>query len=400
MKNLYEERMLAIRRYVEGEAPCQIYTRFGRSSRWFFTWKLRYDMYGLDGLKDLSRAPKHQAEHTDDALETAIVNIRILREQRDRDDTKYAFIGAVAIHKELHALGYVPPCVKTVHNILVRNGLVTPKPGPQTVREVIDRHYPAFDISLPGQLQQLDLIGPRYLQGSAQKYYLYTLRDVCSRRIAIETGKNHPARTICKALISSWQRMGMPTLLQHDNALEFRGSNRYPHSAGLLTKLCVALNVESVFVPAREPWRNGTLENFNGLFQRLVLKTQHIQDFSQLQHEVKAFELVANTQHPHVPLHGKTSQEYEQSLNFHPTLLSPDLTLGTPFHGTPTRNANVSFIWRIRKSGNITIASEKFAIDPDLAWDYVYATIFVKEQMLKIYHQGEAIKAFPYKREL
>ncbi len=257
MKNLYEERMLAIKRYVEGEAPSQIYTRLGRSSRWFFKWKLRYALYGLDGLKDLSRAPKHQAEQTDGALETAIVNIRMLREQRDRDDTKYALIGAVAIHQELHALGYVPPCVKTVHNMLVRNGLVTPKPDPQTVREVIDRHYPAFDISLPGQLQQLDVIGPRYLQGSAQKYYFYTLRDVCSRRIAIETGKNHQARTICKALISSWQRMGMPTLLQHDNALEFRGSNRYPHAAGLLTKLCVALHVESVFVPAR------ALENLN-----------------------------------------------------------------------------------------------------------------------------------------
>jgi len=400
MKNLYEERMLAIRRYVEGEAPSQIYTSLGRSSRWFFKWKLRYDVCGLDGLKDLSKAPKHQAEQTDDAVETAIVNIRMLRERRDQEDTKYALIGAVAIHKELQELGYEPPCVKTIHNILVRNGLLTPKPAPQTVREVIDRHYPSLNVNLPGQLQQLDLIGPRYLQGSPQKYYFYTLRDVCSRRIAIETGKNHQARTICKALISSWQRMGMPTMLQHDNALEFRGSNRYPRSAGLLTKLCVALGIESVFVPAREPWRNGTIENFNGLFQRLVLNIQHIQDFSQLQHEVKAFDLVANTQHPHVPLNGKTSQEYERALHFQPKLLSHDFTWGTPCHDTPTGAAKVSFICRIRKSGKITIAAEKFVIDPDLAWDYVYATIVVKEQMLKIYYKGEVIKAFPYTLEL
>ncbi len=132
----------------------------------------------------------------------------------------------------------------------------------------------------------------------------------------------------------------------------------------------------------------------------MVLKTQHIQDFSQLQYEVKAFELVANTQHPHLPLKGKTSQEYEQSLHFHPTLLSSDLTLKTPFHCSPDRDAKVSFICRIRKSGNITITSEKFHLDPDLAWDYVYATIFVKEQLLKIYHKGEVIKAFPYQLEL
>ncbi len=400
MKNLYEERMIAIKRYVEGETPSPIYTSLGRSPKWFFKWKLRYELYGLDGLKDLSRAPNHQAEQTDDALETAIVNIRILREQRERDETQYALIGAVAIHKELQALGYTPPCVKTVHNVLVRHGLISPKPAPQSVREVIDRHYPAFNVNHPGQIQQLDLVGPRYLHGSSQTYYFYNLRDVCSRRVAVEVGKNHQAQTICNALIRVWQRMGMPTILQHDTALEFRGSNRYPRTAGLLTKLCVALRIESVFVPAREPYRNGTIENFNGLFQRLVLKTQHLKDFSHVQHEVAAFELVANTQHPHVPVNGNTSEEYEQSLNFKPKLLSHDFKMGTPFHATPTGDSKVSFICRIRKSGKITIASEKFTIDPDLAWDYVYATIFVKEHLLKIYHKGEVIKTFPYKLEL
>jgi putative transposase len=400
MKNPYEERMIAIRRYVEGETPFQIYTSLGRSPKWFFTWKRRYELSGLDGLKDLSRAPKRQAEQTDEAIETAIVNIRLLREQRERDETKYALIGAVAIQKELQTLGYTPPCVKTVHHILVRHGLISPKPAPQSVREVIDRHYPAVNVNVPGQVHQLDLVGPRYVCGSSQTYYFYNLRDVCSRRVAVEVGQNHQAQTICNALIRAWQRMGIPTMLQHDNALEFRGSNRYPRTAGLLTKLCIALQIESVFVPAREPYRNGTLENFNGLFQRLVLKTQHLKDFAHIQHEVSIFERVANTQHPHIPLHGQTSEDYEQSLTFTPKLLSPDFKMGRPFHVTPTGDSKVSFICRIRKSGKITIASEKFLIDPDLAWDYVYATICVKEQQLKIYHKGEIIKTFPYQLEL
>jgi putative transposase len=400
MNKGYEERMRAIRRSLEGETPSQIYTSVGRSPRWFFKWKHRYELEGLDGLKDLSKAPKHHANQTEDALERAIVTMRRLREQRDQDETKYALIGAVAIHKELQQLGYDPPCIKTIHNILVRNGLVTSKPASQSVREVIDRHYPAFDISQPGQLQQLDLIGPRYLQGSSQKYYFYTLRDVWSRRIAVEVGKNHRARTICEALIQAWQRMGMPTILQHDNASEFRGSTRHPHSAGLLTKLCITLHIESVFVPAHEPYRNGTIENFNGLFQRLVWNTQEFKDFSHLQKEVQVFEQVANTQHPHVPLKGQTSQEYEQSLNFQPRLLPQKCKLGPRFHGDPPPDAKVSFICRIRKSGKITIITEKFEIDPDLAWDYVYATIFVKEQLLKIYHKGEVIKVFPYKLKL
>jgi putative transposase len=396
MNTLYEERIIAIRRYLEGEKPSRIYTSLGRGPSWFFKWKQRYDAYGLDGLKDLSKAPKHQPHQTPEAIEMAIINMRKLREKRERDETKYALIGAFAIHKELQNLGYEPPSVRTVHNILRRYGVITPSPAPQTVREIIDRHYPAFEISHPGELQQLDLVGPRYLQGSAQKYYFYNLRDVCSRRVGIEVGKNHRATTIVGALIRSWQRMGIPTILQHDNALEFRGSNRYPRSAGVLTKFCLALGVESVFIPCRQPCRNGSIENFNGLFQRLVLHTQQIDDYEHLQQEVWAFECAANAQHPHVPLGGKTSLEYEQTVNFSPRLLAKDFKFSARFHFKEPPEGKVSFICRIRKSGKITIASEKFEIDPDLAWDYVYATIFVKEQILKIYHKGCVINEFPY----
>jgi putative transposase len=396
MNDVYQERIVAMRRYLEGEHPVKIYTSLGRSEKWFFKWKRRYDASGLDGLHDLSRAPRHQASQTPKALESVLGNIRTAREKREQDETKYALIGAFAIHTELQDLGYVPPSVRTVHNILVRHGLIGAQPPPQSVREILDRHYPAHSLTRPGEFQQLDLVGPRYLTGSGQKYYFCMLRDVCSRRIAIELGKNRRASTIVKALIHAWQRMGMPAILQHDNALEFRGSPRYPRSAGLVTKLCLALGIESVFIPARQPYRNGTIENFNGLFQRLVFHTQEIDNEAQLQQELIAFEEAANTQHPHVPLEGKTSLEYEHLLGFIPQLLAPDFPFNARFQFKEPPEGKVSFICRIRKSGKITIVSEKFEIDPALAWDYVYATIFVKEQTLKIYHNGIVIKAFPY----
>lgn len=396
MTTLYEERKLAMRRYLEGETPSQIYTSLHRSQAWFFKWKLRYQRYGLDGLHDLSKAPTHPAGQTAETLEQVIVNIRQQRTKRERAETKYALIGAVAIQKELRDLGYQPPAVRTIHHILVRYGLIELVPPPQTVRAIIDRHYPAFAITRPGQLQQFDLIGPRYLQGSSQKYYVYVLRDVCSRRVALDVGKNHQASSIVQAVIRSWQRMGIPTILQHDNALEFRGSHRAPHTAGLLTKLCLALKVESVFIPVRQPYRNGSIENFNGLVQRLVFQLQQIADYPQLQREMSTFEQVANTQHAHVPLHGKTSLEYEQALAFQPNLLASDFQFSARHALSSAVDGKVSFICRIRKSGKITIAAEKFVIDPDLAWEYVYATICVKEQRLQIYHQGKVIKEFPY----
>jgi putative transposase len=396
MNDVYQERIVAMRRYLEGEPPVKIYTSLGRSQMWFFKWKRRYASWGLDGLKDLSKAPKQQATQTPETLESVIVRLREAREKREREETKYALIGAFAIHKELQDLGYDPPSVRTVHNILDRHGLIDSQPPPKSVREIIDRHYPAHDITKPGELQQLDLVGPRYLTGSGQKYYFCNLRDVCSRRIAIELGQNRRAVTVVRGLIRAWQRMGLPLILQHDNAGEFRGSPRYPRSAGVVTRLCLTLGIESLFIPARQPYRNGTIENFNGLFQSLVLRSQELDNVDQLQQEITTFEEAANTQHPHVPLDSKTSVEYEQSLEFVPHLLAKAFTFSPRFHFKEPPEGKVSFICRIRKSGKITIASEKFEIDSDLAWDYVYATIFVKEQTLKIYHKGDVIKTFPY----
>ncbi len=59
-------------------------TSLGRSQAWFFKWKRRYDVYGLDGLKDVSKAPKRQAAQTSEALERVIVTIRKAREKRER----------------------------------------------------------------------------------------------------------------------------------------------------------------------------------------------------------------------------------------------------------------------------------------------------------------------------
>ena len=135
MNDVYQDRIVAIRRYLEGENPVRIYTSLGHSATWFFKWKNRYELYGLAGLQSLSKAPKQHGNKTPAPLEATIVNIRKLREKRETAETKYALIGAFAIHKELQDLGYLPPSVRTVHNILVRHGLIVPPPEKQSVRE-------------------------------------------------------------------------------------------------------------------------------------------------------------------------------------------------------------------------------------------------------------------------
>ena len=99
----------------------------------------------------MSSAPDHQARQTEEAIAPAIVNIRTCREKRERDVTKYAFIGAVAIQNELQKRGDAPPSVRTVQHILVRHGFICPAPASASVREVLDRHDPALTMTRPGQ---------------------------------------------------------------------------------------------------------------------------------------------------------------------------------------------------------------------------------------------------------
>ena len=126
-----------------------------------------------------------------------------------------------------------------------------------------------------------------------------------------------------------------------------------------------------------------------------MLNSRSIKDVPPLQRDVNAFETAANTHHPPVPLDGKTSLEDERFVTFPPKLGAPKFTLTPRFRFQQVPEGNVSCICRIRKSGQITIATAKFDIDPQLAWDDVYATISVKERALKIYHKGERMKAFP-----
>ncbi len=99
MNDCYQDRIAAIKRDLEGDSPAEIYTSLGHSSTWFFKWRLRYALYGVEGLKDLPKAPQRQAEQTSERLERAIVKIRQAREKRESVETKYALIGAEAIHK-------------------------------------------------------------------------------------------------------------------------------------------------------------------------------------------------------------------------------------------------------------------------------------------------------------
>ena len=114
---------------------------------------------------------------------------------------------------------------------------------------------------------------------------------------------------VTKALINCWQTLGIPSYLQMDNILTARGSNRYPHSFGLVIRLCLTLGIQPLFIPLNEPWRNGIIEHFQNVFDKMLFRSQVFQGFSHFCEEAKIFELFHNQNHRYSTLNGKTPVE-------------------------------------------------------------------------------------------
>lgn len=389
-----QQRQEAIGLWLQGHSQAEISRRLNRSRKWVGYWIKRYQPdVPLASLQNASSAPKRPVTKWSDEVKQMVLTSRQQRVAARQPGYRYALTGAQAIHYELQALGLDPvPPVRTIHRWLKAADLVAVSPARQP--DVPSRKpYPAPVCTAVDEVHQVDLAGPIYLTGSGQKHYILALRDVHSKAVALAATCNRQAETIVDFLVAAWQRLGIPRVLQMDNGLEFRGSNRYPRVFGKVVHLCVRLGVEPLFVPPREPWRNGFIENFNGQVQRLLLNRAHFATAAELQQGVRDLETGVNTTH-HLPaLNGQTPAEYRVSHPLRPLSVAFDWRQPT----LSLDRGSVAFIRLVRKSGRITLhADDKLDIDPALAGQYVLARLDVPTRKLRIYHDEQLIKTFDF----
>jgi transposase InsO family protein len=385
-------RMEAVQRMMRGESQASIAQALGRSRKWVSTWIGRYDPDDPVGsLADRSSAPHEPCRKWSSEVRDLALASRSLRAAAEQPGYQYALVGAQAIHYELKAVGVVPtPPGRTIHQWLVEAGLVQPL-SPKENQDKASKPYPAPACTRVNAVQQLDLKGPLYLSGSAQKHYLLALRDSYSKAVALSSSDNREAKTIANFLVEAWQRLGVPEVLQLDNGLEFRGSNRYPRAFGLVVRLCLDVGVEPLFIPPHEPWRNGLIENLNGAAARLLLNHDRFTDPAQLQAGAARLELAINTTHRLEALDGLTPAEFRQGKPIR--LLSPDYARHQ--QSLPLDKGSIAFIRLVRKSGRITLhAQDKLDIDPGLCWQYVFVRIDVADKLIRVYHDGTLLDTF------
>lgn len=374
--------------YYQHLTKAEICRRLNRSRPWLDCWLERYDPDDVEGsLSNRKAGPKQAGGRWSAKIRQQVVEMRRMRSQQP-----YALIGAEAIHYELRALNSpaVPP-VRTIHHWLVKADLVDPEPGKPAKRE--SKPIPLPQAGAVNEVQQLDLKGPIYLRGSGHKYYLAVLRDCYSRRCAIDILTSRKASGIVNFLLASWQWMGLPTYLQMDNALEFRGSNRYPRSFGRVVRLALDLGIEPIFNPPSEPWRNGSVERYNGFLQDRLLSVE-CADLTALKREAHTCQTTCNQTHRLAALGGLTPNEVSQKVTLH--LLPPSYQRHQA-RSLPQDKGFVSFVRLVRKSGRITLgANDRFMVDPQLAYTYVLARIDLAQNIVTISQDGQLLKVYDY----
>lgn len=385
--NAEQERIIAIQRFLKGEKVKSICTSLKKSKSWLYKWIKRFNASDESWAKEKSRAPYTQATRIDPKIEEAVKLVRLSLYN------KGLFCGDQAIRWELENLGVTPlPSLPTINRILDRNGLTHCRAGRYEPKGAV---YPKLVSTGPNQVHQLDLVGPCFLTGGITRFYSLNVIDIAINRCGIEPMPDKSANSVLNAVWAIWHRLGIPLATQVDNELAFYGSVKHPRGMGLLIRLCLLYGVELWFNPIKEPWRNGVIEKFNDHYRQKFLSRIFMCSFEDLKRGSKEFEQKHNNCYRYGKLGGKTPQ-----LAFEKTGISkiipnkkqpPKLPLAKPEEG---RYHLVRFI---RSDLRLSVFGEIFKAPAEAQYEYVVATINVKEQKLKLFLNTVQIAEYNYK---
>jgi putative transposase len=380
-----ERRQRVVQRLLAGEAFTIICVSEGVSRGWLHKWWARHTGETATWFHDDSRRPHTQPGRTPAEIEEIVQLVRLELYNQAQ------FCGAQAIRWRLADLAVHPlPSVRTIGRILARHELTRRRTGRYEPKGVA---YPRLAAGRPNDVHQSHFVGPGTLHGGFRFHSLHSL-DVTTRRCGVEPLVNGK-QDVIPGLWALWRRLGIPKIEQVDNALCFSGSLAHPRGMGKLIRLCLWHGVEPVFIPVREPWRNGAVEKFNDhwgdKFQRRVDMTTA----TDLTRESLAFETRHNLEWRYSGLAGKTPMQVlaatQATLRFPASAPPPPEPLPKPERG---RYHVVRFI---RSDGQMDVFGERFPVPPEAVYAYVWGTIDVREQTLSLYLGSDLLSQREYR---
>jgi hypothetical protein len=384
-------RQCAINLRLAGRSVKSICSALGRVEAWFHKWWRRYREDGPEGLFDLTRANHHVAQRIPPELERAILSVRRRLQAHATPATRYRLIGACAILAELKGLGVRPlPCERTIERVLQRNNLTAPR---VRLAPLLPRQdYPGPQARAANELHEVDLVGPIYLQGRRQRYYIWIGKGACDGAVCLRLATSRRMDEVLWFLGECWKDLGLPEQVQFDDARELSGWGPAARALSRVIRLCLRFGISPVFIPAGEPQLNGSVENFNGWFQEPLLD-RHFQRPGDLRRELARLHEAVNTQHVHPRLGVKTPAQHRRGLR----LRKLPRSFVVPTGRLPLAAGRVTCIRRVSVAGTVTVLSQVFRAGRRHRGLYLRLVVDTGRGWLTAYLNGRVLKRWPYK---
>jgi transposase len=393
MNEQHERRLRrkAIRLKLLGFSVRQIAQQLQRSVGWVVKWWQRYQASSSHYSHSQSRRPHTSPQRYAEAVRNIVRRVRqsLLQRRVGR------LIGSRAIQRTIRQAQLLPPSQRpapsTIQRMLHEGGLIAGQRQPSPA--YCPQPQPRADYVI----QALDWT-MRYLHGGSKVYAFHTV-DLHSRALHQTLSTDKRSQTAQQHVLHTWQRLGLPDALQMDNDVAWCGTLQHARHIGTVLRLCLYCGVEPILLPFAEPEHNGVVEWINALWSQQFWNLHTFSSVAQVRRYGPQFVEWYQQQYepPHLTPH--TPQQVHQRL--HRQCLTSTQRQRIPAR-LPLTAGRMHFIRRVDPQGQINVLAESWHIHQRLAGHYVWATLSLHEQVLRIYYRRSAdaaprlLKVFPY----
>lgn len=255
-----EERFRFVEEWNSGDwnmaELCRIY---GVTRKTGYKWVERYEAWGMDGLRDLSRAPLCHPNEIPEKVVEQVIGVR----------EAHAFWGARKIRAWLAGRhpGQTLPVVSTIGGILQRNGLTVPR---KRRRSAPPRSEPLAHASGPNTVWCADFKG-WFRTADGTRIDPLTITDAYSRYLlrcqAVAAADYRHSKPVFEA---AFREYGLPERIRTDNGAPF-GSNGDSGLTGL-SVWWIKLGIRPERIEPGKPQQNGRHERMHRTLKQSTAK--------------------------------------------------------------------------------------------------------------------------------
>ena len=340
--NQMDLKIQLINDWNNGSSKTDLSQKYGISRPTVYKWLERHEQFGIEGLKEQSRAPKNCPHRTPKKILNLVIQEKL--KNRKRGPRKIR-----AQLKRRHP-GLELPAVSTISYWLKREGLVQER---KKRRHVPPYTQPFCDCHAPNEVWSIDYKGQFYMKNSHVCYPL-TVSDNFSRFIlgcdALAGPRYTPTRRSLEAIFREY---GLPCAIRCDNGTPF--ASRCIGGLSRLMIWWILLGIIPERIGKGCPQENGRHERMHR-----TLKNDALDDVAKnLKEQQKVFDAYRydfNTDRPHESLNDLTPSDYYKKSN-RPYVVHPH----------PPEYGHDDLVRHVNQNGCIKIRQRIFFLTESLA---------------------------------